>query len=242
MTSAPVDPGTAGSDEARAASLLGRASALTKLLVAVGWLVVVVVVPGPGGPLVVVVVALAAAWLAGGVAPGALARGLAPLAVAAAGIAIFTALFTAPGPDVPAALRTGSRLLAIGAISLAFSTTTTPTALADALVQQARLSDRFAYGALAAYGALPRLRSDLQALRDARELRGLRADVRPRLLAALLVRAIRHADRLGVAMDARGFGTGPRSHFRPLRWGWPDLVTGFGGMALAGSVLLATLR
>ena len=148
-------------------------------------------------------------------------QGLAPLAIAACGVAFFAAVFAVgngrPGAiavlevgsvvisvaGVEAGLLVGARLLAIGAVSIAYATTTSPTALVDSLVQQAGVSDRFAYGALAAYGALPRLAGDLRALREARALRGLRADLHPRLLVALLVLAIRHAERLGVAMDAR---------------------------------------
>ena len=140
-----------------------------------------------------------------------------------------------------AGLLVGARLLAIGAISVAFASTTSPTALVDSLVQQGHVSDRFAYGALAAYGALPRLSADLRALREARELRGLRADLHPRLLVALLVLAIRHAERLGVAMDARGFGQGARSHYRPLAWGWLDLVVAVGAAAVLAIVLAITL-
>jgi energy-coupling factor transport system permease protein len=188
-----------------------------------------------------------------------LLRGLAPLVVAAAGIAVFTAIFAAAnavpgavpmvavGPIVisvagaQAGLLVGARLLAIGAISVAFASTTSPTALVDALVQQAHVSDRFAYGALAAYGALPRLTADLRALREARELRGLRADLHPRLLVALLVLAVRHAERLGVAMDARGFGRGLRSHYRPLAWGLLDLAVAVVATAVLAVVLAAAI-
>jgi len=61
----------------------------------------------------------------------------------------------------------------------------------------------------------------------------------PRLFVGLLVRAIRHADQLALAMDARGFGTGPRTTYRPLSWAWRDAVAGAVGLialALALSV------
>jgi energy-coupling factor transport system permease protein len=103
----------------------------------------------------------------------------------------------------------------------------------DALVQQARVPERFAYGALAAYQAVPGLAEDLVTLRQARRVRGLRG-WHPRLLVGLLVRAIRHADQLALAMDARAFGSGPRSTFRPIRWGWPDLAVGISGVAALG--------
>lgn len=249
--------GPAAHDDVRATTLLGRTSALVKLGVAVAWLVGIIVMPDARGSLALGIIALASARLAGSVPLRELMRGLAPLLAAALGIAIFTSVFaaanTAPdavplievGPVVisVAGVRAGSlvgaRLLAIGAISVAFASTTSPTALADALVQQAHLSDRFAYGALAAYGALPRLSADLRALREARALRGLRADLHPRLLVALLVLAVRHAERLGVAMDARGFGKGPRSSFRPLAWGLLDPLVAASAVAILAVVLVA---
>jgi energy-coupling factor transport system permease protein len=36
------------------------------------------------------------------------------------------------------------------------------------------------------------------------------------------VLAIRHGDRLALAMDARGFGAGPRSRYRHVGWSWID--------------------
>src|SRR6185369_1746865 len=99
----------------------------------------------------------------------------------------------------------------------------------DSLVQLARVSPRFAYGLLAAYQAVPRLIDDLATLRSARRLRGLR-EWHPRLLVGLLVRAIRHADQLAIAMDARGFGPGPRSTYRPIGWSRLDLVVGLSAL------------
>jgi energy-coupling factor transport system permease protein len=109
----------------------------------------------------------------------------------------------------------------------------------DALVQQARVSPRFAYGLLAAYQAVPRLGSDLTSLRDARRLRGLR-QLDPSLLVGLLVRAIRHADQLSVAMDARGFGPGPRTAYRPISWTRLDLAVGVSALAILVAALVSS--
>jgi energy-coupling factor transport system permease protein len=86
------------------------------------------------------------------------------------------------------------------------------------LVQQAHVPERFAYGALAAYQAVPRFAEDLSTLRQARRIRGLRGSWHPRLLLGLLVLAIRHGDRLALAMDARAFGSGPRTRYRVVSW------------------------
>jgi energy-coupling factor transport system permease protein len=65
-------------------------------------------------------------------------------------------------------------------------------------------------------------------------MRGLRGDWHPRILINLLVLAIRHGDRVALSMDARGFGSGPRSRYREVPWTWLD-----GGVALGGLVILA---
>ena len=67
-------------------------------------------------------------------------------------------------------------------------------------------------------------------------MRGLRGSWHPRILVGLLVLAIRHGDRMALAMDARAFGSGPRSRYRDVRWTWLDLVVGVGA---AGILVIA---
>jgi len=240
---------------AQEASFLGRTSPLVKLGLAIAWLIGLALTPEPWPPLVLTAVAIAAGLTLGRISASDLARGSAPLIAAAASIALANFLFSGSNTDpastelvrlgpvrltweaAAAAAALGARVLAIVSVGAVFAQTTDPTRLADALVQQARLPARFAYGALAAYQAVPRLGEDLLTLRQARRIRGLRG-WHPRLLLGLLVRAIRHADQLALAMDARAFGSGPRTFFRPIRWGWRDLVIGIGGLV---AVWLAVL-
>jgi energy-coupling factor transporter transmembrane protein EcfT len=58
------------------------------------------------------------------------------------------------------------------------------------------------------------------------------------VLVGLLVLAIRHGDRLALAMDARGFGAGERTRYREVRWSWLDGVAIVAATALAGAVML----
>src|SRR5204863_8367279 len=108
---------------------------------------------------------------------------LAPLVVAALAIALTNLAFSTHNPDpaapgllrigplritgeaVAAAAGLGARVAAIVSVGAVFVLTTDPTRLADALVQQAHISPRFAYGFLAAYQAVPRLAGDLASLR-----------------------------------------------------------------------------
>ena len=236
-------------------SVLGRTSPVLKLAIALAWLVGLATTGAWAPPIVLAAVAVAAAQVAGRVPAGDLARAVAPLWLAAAGLAFFNTLFGVANADpafstvltlgpwrvtaeaIDAGVGLGLRVVAIGAVGAVFALTTDSTRLVDALVQQAHVSERFAYGALAAYGSLPRFGEDLANLRAARRMRGLRGSWHPRILVGLLVLAIRHGDRMALAMDARAFGSGPRSRYREVRWGVLDLFVG----AAAGAALVAAL-
>lgn len=230
-------------------SVLGRANPLVKLGLALAWLVGLALIHDPLRPLVLALVAGLAGLVLGRIPAGRLVRALGPLVVAAASIALANLVFAASNTDPLArevarlgplrltadafdvAVAIGARVIAIVVTGAVFAQTTDPTRLVDALVQQARVPERFAYGALAAYQAVPRLGQDLVALRQARRVRGL-PGWHPRLLVGLLVRAIRHADQLALAMDARGFGSGPRTAYRPIRWHASDALVALGGLAI----------
>jgi len=235
--------------DAQLDSPLGRASPIVKLGIAVGWLLGLAFTLDWAPPLVLAAAAIAAGIVLGSVRPETLARSIAPLWIAALGIGLFNALYSTSNRDPSATslvdfgpfritvlaatngLALGLRVIAIASVGAVFTLTTDPTRLADSLVRQARVSPRFAYGALAAYQAIPRFAEDLSTLRQARRIRGLRGSWHPRLLVTLLVLAIRHGDRLALAMDARAFGAGPMTHYRDLRWSWLDAAVAFGAAA-----------
>jgi energy-coupling factor transport system permease protein len=232
------------------ASLLGRTSPLVKLGLALAWLVGLAFTLRPGPPSLLAVVAVIAGVTLGRIPPRRLVHGLVPLLAAVVSIALANLFFSASNLDPAAtqfarigplrltaeaavtAAALGARVLAIVCVGAVFAGTTDPTRLVDGLVQQARLPARFAYGALAAYQAIPRLSEDLATLRQARRIRGLGGRWHPRLFVGLLIRALRHADQLAMAMDARAFDAGPRSTYRPIRWGWPDVAVGLSGLGL----------
>lgn len=241
--------------ERQLASVLGRASPLTKLVIALGWLIGLAFTLSVWPPVVVTIVVLVAGRSLGRIPGSRLVTGIAPLWLAAVGIGLFNALFSGSNADLAlataatigpfrltwAAIGAGvglaARVIAIASVGVVFTQTTDSTRLVDSLVQQARAPERFAYGALAAYQAIPRLAEQLTTLRQARRIRGLRGSWHPRILLALLVLAIRHGDRLALAMDARGFGSGPRSTYRFVAWTRVDAAIG----AAAALVLLAAL-
>jgi energy-coupling factor transport system permease protein len=236
--------------DAQLDSVLGRTSPIVKLGVAVGWLVGLALTLAWAPPLLLAGAATVAGIALGAIRPGTLARSIAPLWVAALGIGLFNALYSTSNGDPAAAalvdlgpirvtvqaatngIALALRVIAIASVGAVFTLTTDPTRLADALVRQGHVSPRFAYGALAAYQAIPRFTEDLSTLRQARRIRGLRGSWHPRLLVSLLVLAIRHGDRMALAMDARAFGVGPMTHYRDLRWSWLDAAVAIGAMVV----------
>ncbi len=244
----------------RAESLLGRTGPLTKLAVAFVWLLGLATTTRPEPPLVIAAVTLVAGFSVGRIRVGTMVRTLTPLWFVAAIVVVSNIVFGAANVDpsstelgrlgplritaegLETAVSLGLRVVAIASVGAVFTLTTDSTRLADSLVQQGRVSDRFAYGALAAYQAIPRFGEDLTTLRQARRIRGLRASWHPRLLLGLLVLAIRHGDRLALAMDARAFGSGPRTTYREVDWSRLDAAVGLAAIAVLVGALAAGQR
>lgn len=121
-------------------------------------------------------------------------------------------------------VATALRMVAAMLLALLGSLGTTTDQLASALVNQCRVPYRFAYGTVAAVQFVPHYRADLATLRAAHRARGI---IDPpgllgylrrtgRGLVPLLAGGARRAERLSMAMDARGFGAfDRRSDRRP---------------------------
>lgn len=120
------------------------------------------------------------------------------------------------------------RIAAILALALIGGLTTTGPDLARAGVQQLRIPYRIGYTALAAYRFVPRFGYELSVIRAAHRVRGHHRGRGPLAALArgwgyivpLLASAIRHAERVALAMDARAFGAYPtrtERHIVPFR-------------------------
>ncbi|MEU1971890.1 energy-coupling factor transporter transmembrane component T [Microbacterium sp. NPDC019599] len=123
---------------------------------------------------------------------------------------------------------TALRLGAIVALSLIPGLSTTGPDLARSMVQQLRVPYRIGYTALAAFRFVPRFGHELDVIRQAHRVRGAHGGRGPLsaiarwsgYLVPLLAGAIRHAERVALAMDARAFGAHPdrtERHLVPWR-------------------------
>jgi energy-coupling factor transport system permease protein len=123
---------------------------------------------------------------------------------------------------------TALRLGAIIALALIGGLTTTGPDLVRASVQQLRVPYRIGYTALAAFRFVPRFGHELAVIRAAHRVRGHHGGSGPfariargwGYIVPLLAGAIRHAERVALAMDSRAFGAHPtrtERHLVPFR-------------------------
>ncbi|MGW4461504.1 energy-coupling factor transporter transmembrane component T family protein [Micromonospora sp. NPDC004704] len=248
----------------RATAPLARRNPVAKLAAALVFSFTLVATIDPVAPAVAIAIELAVLPLFG-LGYGTLAHRAWPLLIGSLGIVLTMVLFAADRTGAvlldagPITVTTGVltsalglvlRVLAVALPGVLVFATTDPTDLADALIQNARVSSRFALGALAAFRMLPLLATEWQLLGMARRARGVDAGRNPiarlRLFGAtafaLLVGAIRRGTRLATAMDARGFDGGtPRTVARRQRFTVADTALVAGAAVLAGAALTVSI-
>jgi energy-coupling factor transport system permease protein len=242
---------------------LTRVTPAARLAAGMTWLVAAIVTLDPIVPIRLTVAAIVALVLWSGLPLRRVPGRLAPLGFAIVSLTVFSILLSGANADrslaavaafgpiritapaVSAGLAIGLRVVVIGLTTLLVFGPSDPTRMADSLVQQWHIPDRFAYGTLGALRVAPFMADDWTLISAARRLRGIQArgvagrirDAGDRLV-VMLVAAIRRAERLALAMDARGFDSGiKRSHFRELRVGWRDWLT----IAVACAVAVAAI-
>lgn len=201
------------------------------------WMVVPALFLNPVVPAVFLAVALAAGWMLGGITPLRILRRLRLVAFIAVGLIVFYSLvYGGPGETVLLewgrlviraegllfGLGLALRLACFASCSMIFVESTEPSLFVASLICQARLPDRLAYTILAAYRFIPVMSADFASIRAAHRIRGA-FDKRGfraawtrfrRYGVPLLASGVRHAERLALAMDARGFGLGKqRTHY-----------------------------
>ena len=151
-----------------------------------------------------------------------------PAAVADTAVVLQIGTWTLHSGALQVGLATALRLAAIVALALVPGLSTTGPDLVRAAIRQLRVPYRIGYTALAAYRFVPRFGHELAVIRAAHRVRGHHGGRGPftriargwGYIVPLLAGAIRHAERVALAMDARAFGAHPtrtERHIVPFR-------------------------
>lgn len=268
MSDTALQPSVARA-RAEGAPFLHRLHPLAKVIATLPVIVALLFVPGVIAPAAMILVAVAL-LLAGSrlTARGRLTLVLG-VPVSAALLSFGLALWLDPAAftDTPAlitiggwslrlgawwsALATALRLVAIMCVALLGGSTTTGADLVRMMIEQLRVPYRLGYAGLAAFRFAPRFRTEYAVIRRAQHLRGIGLAASPveRLrrwsasLVPLLAAALRHADRVALSMDARGFGyRTARTDRHPLPLRPSDLVFAGAVLAVAAAVIVVGAR
>lgn len=138
------------------------------------------------------------------------------------------------------------RILTIGITSILFTFNTEPDTLVLSLIRQCRLNPGIAYGILTALRFLPSMESDLDLINAAHRIRSSKQKKwykkkNPwyRNAIPLLATNIRKAERVAIAMEARGFQTNMnRTYYRTVEWRKRDTLFIIATAALVVSIVL----
>ena len=149
--------------------------------------------------------------------------------------------------QVVAGARLGGKLGAALSLFLLTGLLAGPQDLLRAMVIHLRVPYRIAYAGMAALGFRERFAAEYRVIQEAHALRGTRARLpvlRPlarrwSAVPALMAGAVRHAERVSMSMDARGFGAHRTRTERSVpRWRWRDTLLVLVCWALAAAIVL----
>jgi energy-coupling factor transport system permease protein len=249
-------------------SVLHRRNPTVKLGVFLVVSLVLLVPVDPWAPLVLLAVAVPAVAAAGRIPWGTLGRSAVlfgpfacsllavnavtrdgPVVAVVAGLEVTT---TGVSIGVALALRT----VLVGTLAVAFTLTTDGARLMTSLHQHARLGARPTFAVLAGYRVLVDLPARWTTVRQAQSVRDPRrrpgslprdAGSLSRAAFALLVSALRQGERMAIAMETRGLGSGPRTVHRPVPLDRRDavfaaVVLGVCGLVVATSSWCGVLQ
>ena len=126
-------------------------------------------------------------------------------------------------------LLLSGRLLAFSSLGMLFVLTTDKIDFVRSLNIQLKLSAKFAYGTIAAWGMFPKMIYEYSRTRAAFRARGIRTSfISPALLLPLLVKSVRWAEAIAIAMESKGFGeTNQRTNYYEFKTKVMDIVFPF---------------
>ncbi|GAA0737987.1 energy-coupling factor transporter transmembrane component T [Clostridium oceanicum] len=135
--------------------------------------------------------------------------------------------FTWRNKDIILSLALGFRILAIITYSIIFVVSTNPVDFILSLIAYLHLPYKIGYSILTAYRFLPTFTKELESIRFAHEIRGIKNEKGfigkikdfKKFVIPMLATAIRRGERISIAMEARAFGISKdRTYYRKIKF------------------------
>ena len=143
------------------------------------------------------------------------------------------------------ALSLATRLLAYAGLGILFALTTDGEEFIASLIHQCKLSPKFAYGIIAAVNIMPHMLNELENVRLAYKVRGIKAGYfSPKVLFTMLVNSVRWSESLALAMESKGFsqaGERNRTYYSVTKIHYYDFIFSLVllGLIIAGMIFLS---
>lgn len=130
-------------------------------------------------------------------------------------------------------LGLGLKIIAISIYSAVFVKTTNSTELVMSMIRYGKISPKYAYAFLTAYRFLPTFKEELEIIKHAQEVRGVRTgnsifneilDIKKYVI-PMMSTAVRKGVRISIAMEARAFGKyETRTYYREVKINKNDYI------------------
>jgi len=144
-------------------------------------------------------------------------------------------------------LGLGFRIILISVYSVIFVKTTDPTEFVLSLIKYFKVPDRYGYSFLTAYRFLPTFKDEMEIIKHAHQVRGIKESRNSlvqvwnskRYIVPMLATAVRKGIRLSIAMETRAFGKyNIRTYYRSLNLSKAETIAAIGYILYIVSVIV----
>ena len=139
----------------------------------------------------------------------------------------------------------GDKIIAYAGLGILFALTTDGEEFIASLIHQCKLPPKFAYGIIAAVNIMPHMLNELENVRLAYKVRGIKAGYfSPKVLFTMLVNSVRWSESLALAMESKGFsqaGERNRTYYSVTKIHYYDFIFSLVllGLIITGMIFLS---
>ncbi len=150
------------------------------------------------------------------------------------GIILITRYISKQDLELLRILGLGFRIILVGVYTTIFVKTTDPTELVMVFIKYFKIPAKYGYPLLTAYRFLPTFKDEMEIIKYAHQVRGIKESKNPviavwnskRYIIPMLATAIRKGVRISISMETRAFGKySDRTYYRQLALNKREVIT-----------------